>query len=124
MLPIPESILPNPFSPQSKTPCPCNIFQHIHPKPKQYRTEVFYSIEVDDNGTSIALDPEEANRSVRKLQEFDATSNVFVVPAHDTSLPGIIETYPKTANDWASKGWKQKATWKFLADWKVEGRPE
>ena len=45
---------------------------------------------------------------------FDAMENVFVIFAHDKSLADVIDHYPRTANGWKSRGWKEKCLWRFL----------
>jgi glyoxylase-like metal-dependent hydrolase (beta-lactamase superfamily II) len=119
-LPLPEKIMPHPNG-GTLTECPCSIFKSIHPSPTDYRTERFYKIRTHDNGTSVANDVEQAEESIRNLQEFDAAENVLVVCAHDASLIGAIELFPKYANCWERKKWKQITRWRFLGDWKVEG---
>ncbi|KAM3424732.1 hypothetical protein BST61_g6719 [Cercospora zeina] len=36
--------------------------------------------------------------------------------AHDQSLFNVLEYLPAEANDWKSKGWKEKGQWAFLED--------
>jgi glyoxylase-like metal-dependent hydrolase (beta-lactamase superfamily II) len=119
-LPLPDSIVPNPYSSLS-TPCPGHIFEHLHPNPEHYRTEPFYRIRVNEDGTSVAEDAAAATQSITHLQEFDAAENVLVVIAHDASLLDVVDVYPKKANEWKEKGWKEKGRWRFLSSWDVEG---
>ena len=42
---------------------------------------------------------------------------MFVICAHDPTLIEVIDIFPKMANDWKFKGWKEAVRWKFLADW-------
>jgi len=116
---MPDNIvlkLPNSASEQV---CPCGIFENIHPHPDVFRTEKFYDIRVNEDGTTVAHDPDKAKESIRKLQKFDAADNVFVICAHDTTLVGIVDVFPKEANNWRHADWKMKARWKFLGDWDV-----
>ncbi|KAL8785500.1 MAG: hypothetical protein Q9213_003326 [Squamulea squamosa] len=53
----------------------------------------------------------EAKETLQKIMDLDAQENVFVVLAHDTSLEGQIELYPKPANKWMDKGWKLRTRW-------------
>jgi glyoxylase-like metal-dependent hydrolase (beta-lactamase superfamily II) len=55
-----------------------------------------------------------SQRSVEQLMLFDAMENVFVIFAHDESLADVVDYYPKTANGWKSRGWKEKGLWRFL----------
>lgn len=117
--PLPDEIVPNPYDETSPTPCPCHIFEKIHPHPEKYRTVPFYRIRVNEDGTSIAANVEVAMQSIRHLQEFDAADNVLVVCAHDATLVGIVEVFPAKANDWKSAGWMERGRWRFLRDWDV-----
>lgn len=51
-----------------------------------------------------------------KMEEFDANENVFTVIAHDLSLIGVVDLFPKTANAWKEKGWAEKGRWEFLKE--------
>ena len=55
-----------------------------------------------------------SQKSVEKLMLFDAMENVFVIFAHDKSLADVVDYYPRTANGWKSRGWKEKGLWRFL----------
>lgn len=117
-MPLPVEISPNPFQhalsrhtlslPAMK--CPGEIFVDIHPQ--KSRTEPFF------NPTTAAGAwhhcAKEAKRSIQKMSEFDAYQHIFPVIAHDNSLFGIIEVYPKPANEWLAKGWKDKSRWAWL----------
>lgn len=61
-------------------------------------------------------DPEEAVRTIEKLQQADAHENIMMVAAHDESLLGIVDLFPTKANDFMQRGWVKKARWKFLMD--------
>jgi hypothetical protein len=123
-LPMPDNIIPHPYSAVSDQACPCTVFQSIHPDPEVFQTAPFYKIRVNEDGTTVAYDADKANESIRNLQRFDAAENVFVVCAHDTSLIGIVDLFPKEANEWKDAGWKLKSRWKFLGDWETVGKPE
>lgn len=62
------------------------------------------------------LDPEQAVKTIEKLQQADVQENILMVAAHDESLLGIVDLFPKSANDFVSKGWVKTARWKFLMD--------
>lgn len=64
----------------------------------------------------LAVDIPRAIQSIQETQEADAQNNVFLVFSHDMQICGIAEFFPKSANDWKSKGWKEKTLWNFLAD--------
>lgn len=57
------------------------------------------------------------------MTDFDANDNVFVMIAHDTSLLGVVDFYPKKANHWQEKGWKKVGQWRFLEDFQNARRP-
>jgi len=89
------------------------MFEAIHPK--QSKTEPFYV--PASNG--VHKDAQETKASIDKLADFDAQNNVFVNIAHDTSLFDVVEFFPKTANGWSQKQWKQEGTWRFLRDFET-----
>ncbi|PYI01579.1 hypothetical protein BO78DRAFT_473228 [Aspergillus sclerotiicarbonarius CBS 121057] len=116
-VPLPEQISPNPYG--GSVSCPGEIFESIHPIPEKYQIRPFYRVMVHEDGSTVAHDPAEAERSINHLQEFDALENVFVAFAHDTCLDGVIETFPAKANGWKAAGWREKSRWRFLGDWEV-----
>lgn len=62
------------------------------------------------------LDPEQAVKTIEKLQQADVQENILMVAAHDESLLGIVDLFPKPANEFMRKGWVKSARWKFLMD--------
>ncbi|KAI1773937.1 beta-lactamase-like protein [Hypoxylon cercidicola] len=112
---IPGSISPHPFLPHSATPCPGELFDKVL---RAGKDEPFYvpSSRSPDNPYVVHFDPAEATETIRKLQEVDAHENILVVPAHDQYMLGVVDFFPKRANDFAQKGWVKKARWMFLAD--------
>ncbi|KAF3767971.1 Metallo-hydrolase/oxidoreductase [Cryphonectria parasitica EP155] len=112
-LPLPESISPHPLESHAvTTPCPGSLFEHLLPHGDT--TKPFYSIAKG----GVSVDAEEAERTIAKLQEADAQDKVLVVIAHDTGLLDVLDFFPKSANDFASKGWVKKGRWAFLKDFK------
>ncbi|BCS02206.1 MBL fold metallo-hydrolase [Aspergillus luchuensis] len=110
--PLPDMISPNPF--RQKTPaCPGRIFLSIHPKNNS--EEPFFGPVRGDRWHHDAL---EATDSIQKLMEVDAYDNIFPVMAHDMSLRDVVDLYPKPANMWMTKGWKEKSRWGFLKSFK------
>nr|AMB48857.1 metallo-beta-lactamase [Fusarium camptoceras] len=111
-MPLPTDISPNPFSRMLARPamtCPGEIFVEIHRN--KSRTEPFFDPRPDGSWHHCA---HEAKRSIDKLTELDAYENIFPVIAHDNSLYGAVDVYPKPANDWLAKGWKDKTRWGWL----------
>ncbi|KAI6082335.1 beta-lactamase-like protein [Hypoxylon rubiginosum] len=114
--PLPESISPHPFKPlSSSAPCPGELFEKVL---RDGREQPFYMPTVKKSGDDhvVHFDSAEAAESIRKLQELDAYDHILVVPAHDQYLLGVVDFFPKLANDFARKGWVKKARWLFLAD--------
>ncbi|KAJ6590549.1 hypothetical protein DFH09DRAFT_1307097 [Mycena vulgaris] len=68
-------------------------------------------LELAENGYE---DPPTARASVKKIGNFDANADVFVVLAHDESLMSVIEPFPASLDGWKAKGWKDLVTWAFL----------
>lgn len=59
------------------------------------------------------------------MQKLDACDNVLVIIAHDTSLEGVVDTFPHgTANGWKERGWKERVRWRFLREIEHAGRAE
>ena len=50
------------------------------------------------------------------MEQFDAHENILVVIAHDGSLLGLMEIFPKSLNGWGGTGLKQRGKWAFLQD--------
>ncbi|KAG8741967.1 hypothetical protein FRC10_002233 [Ceratobasidium sp. 414] len=110
-LPLPEYISPNPFRPRGP-PCPGSILMSAHPRCTT--TEPFYRVATE----GFYDDPEESQKSLGKLEELDGYPNILTIIAHDNTLLDIIDFYPKTINDWRSKGYKEQAMWPFVRDFR------
>ena len=113
-LPLPESLSPSPVPRTHPGVCPGALFADIHrlhPSPAS-ATEPFVLV-----GETAAHDTRAARESVTKMGEFDARENVLTMIAHDDTLVNVVGTFPTTlANDWKSRGWREKGMWKFLGD--------
>ncbi|KAI5363207.1 putative metallo-beta-lactamase, ribonuclease Z/Hydroxyacylglutathione hydrolase [Septoria linicola] len=81
-----------------------------------YRDVPFQTIVEAEDGTSIAVGVQAARDTIKAIQRFDASEDVFVIAAHDASLFDVLEYLPKNANDWKAKGWKDAWRWAFLED--------
>lgn len=106
-LPLPETI---PAFTKNAPMCPGAMFEALHRNKSS--TEPF----VVPTTQGVHADGAEATRSIEKLYEFDANESVFVNIAHDMSIYDIVDYFPKTANGWSQKGWKQEGRWRFLKD--------
>jgi hypothetical protein len=61
------------------------------------------------------VDPQTAQASVTRLQEFDGDDNILVLIAHDPALLEVAELFPgHNINSWKGKGWKSRFAWNFL----------
>lgn len=113
--PLPDQVSPSPFSvpPHLRgTACPGAILEAIHPL--HVRTQPYYDRLSEAQGRDVPT----AEATIHKMIRFDANADVFVVTAHDRSLVDIIDFYPKSANDWKARGWKESSRWRFLEDFK------
>ncbi|KAH8803591.1 beta-lactamase-like protein [Xylogone sp. PMI_703] len=114
-LPLPEEGSPSPFSTPphlQSTICPGSLLEAIHPK--HSHTEPYYSQLTSAPGRDVAT----AEATIGKMIPFDASEDVFVIIAHDKSLLDVVEFFPKSANEWKKKGWKDAGRWRFLEDFK------
>jgi len=117
--------------------CPGHIFDVIHPShpcrkndiPSHYirdidanhnsaKTTPYFTIASSSDGKSLAVDLTAGKDTIKGLSRFDADENILVVAAHDRSHFNILQYFPKLANDWKDKGWKEKGRWRFLDDMK------
>lgn len=64
----------------------------------------------------LAVDIPRAIQSIKETQGADAQDNVFFVFAHDMRILDVVDLFPKCANEWKDKGWKEKALWTFFED--------
>ncbi|KAK0725112.1 beta-lactamase-like protein [Lasiosphaeris hirsuta] len=62
----------------------------------------------------LAEDITLATETIRKTQKADADSDVWFVAAHDPHIIGVVDFFPKAANQWKKKGWADKVRWAFL----------
>lgn len=121
-LPLPDAISPHPFQNSHTTtittPCPGALFEHLlQDNIKNNKTSAFFKLSTLLNKEGGAhTDPDEAARTIEKLQEADAHDQVLVVLAHDKSLLPVVDFFPKYANDFASRGWVRQGQWGFLKD--------
>ncbi|KAF9038988.1 hypothetical protein BDZ89DRAFT_1061126 [Hymenopellis radicata] len=65
-------------------------------------------------GPSAYHDREQAIQTIGKLAALDADANILLLLAHDSTLPGVIDEFPKDVNAWKEKGWKDKLMWAFM----------
>ncbi|KAL4981647.1 hypothetical protein BDW68DRAFT_183302 [Aspergillus falconensis] len=109
-LPIPEQLDPCPFS-DSLSPCTREMVQRIHPQ--QSITEPFLK-----PARGMFPDFEEAEDTLRKIQELDAAKNILVILPHDRSILGNVGLFPRKINGWMAEGVKERTRWLFIGDFK------
>lgn len=119
--PLPSTLSPSPIPHLHPTTCPGSLFIPVHrlydPANRTNATdtptsEPFYLI-----AAAGADDVTQARESVKKLSNFDGREDVFMMIAHDAHVRDIVRCFPEgKANDWKKQGWKEKAMWRFLAD--------
>ncbi|KAH8431736.1 uncharacterized protein LDX57_009391 [Aspergillus melleus] len=112
-IPLPDQISPSPFSDPphlTGTVCPGDFVESIHPA--HSRTAPFYA----NLSPAPDRDVAEAEASLDKMRDFDANEDIFVVIAHDSTLLSVVDFFPKRANEWKERGWKEMSRWRFLED--------
>lgn len=114
-VPLPGEIDPNPLEhalTQPPAKCPVEMFLSIHPK--KSRTLPFFNPTAAEGRRHLSAS--EATHSIEKMIEFDVYDNIFPVISHDNSLISVVDLYPRPANDWQKKGWKDISRWGFLRE--------
>lgn len=125
-MPLPANVSPNPFTSLTApmTPCPGAMFSSVLRDGDT--TRPIYDL----SPTGVHFDVAEAAKTIGKLQTADCKENILVVLAHDTALPGVVDFFPNTADQFMEKGWVKELRWRFLRDFakavgydgEVEGR--
>lgn len=114
---VPSSILPNPINRTSPVPCPGEVFEHLY-RDGQSRSP-FYSIATLGTENGVQFNLKEAERTIAKVQRFDANDRIFVVMAHDDSLLDTVDFFPAYANNFLAQGWASDSRWLFLKDFEA-----
>jgi hypothetical protein len=110
--PLPDSITPHPMKgahANSGPFCPGHFFEDLN---KQRGRDPKGPLFDPTMGHDIPL----TIRTIGDVQEADADDNVFVIIAHDDTVKGVVDLFPKTANDWKEKGWAKHVRWAFLKE--------
>lgn len=115
-LPLPDTISPHPLDNHSTTPCPGALFEHLLLNNNDKTSPFLKLSKLLNKEGGAHTDPDEAARTVEKLQEADAHDKVLVVLAHDKSLLPVVDFFPEYANDFAAKDWVNQGRWGFLKD--------
>ncbi|KAB5566136.1 beta-lactamase-like protein [Coniochaeta sp. 2T2.1] len=111
-MPLPTEISPHPFTESATDICPGALFEKL--VPKDHTTKTFYVPASMEGGAHH--DSAEAIKTIEKMQEADVADNVLVALAHDLSLVGVVDFFPKKANDFMKHKWNEKIRWRFLKD--------
>lgn len=109
-LPLPRTIqIPkHPIWPRGI--CPGDIMQQLHHR--KSACEPFYEM-----AEGFPYNREEAEQTIRNMQAFDASENVFVVIAHDQTLLDMgMDVFPKSVRDWKKRDYGERGRWGFLID--------
>ncbi|KLO90595.1 uncharacterized protein LW93_11015 [Fusarium fujikuroi] len=96
--------------------CPGSAFDDLNVERGRAVGEPFFD-------PAFGFDLDLAIKTIKEAQTADAQENVFFVFAHDTAMFDVIDVFPKQANDWKQKGWKEKTLWKFLNDFEDALKP-
>lgn len=119
-LPLPDIIKRSPVPKSHPTACPGHFFGPVlreasNTKPILEIQDPYYE---GDGAIKLSLiyDEPALRDTVRKDEELDADEDIFTLIAHDWSLKGIIDEWPKNLNSWKERKWKEKTRWKFLED--------
>lgn len=110
-MPLPESIV---LDPSTNEQYETAKFEKLLPGGD--RTKPFYEPARFAHGLCAHHNVDEALEVIGKIQEVDAADNCMVVLAHDATLIGVADFFPKKANDFMKKGWTEKSRWTFLKD--------
>lgn len=66
-------------------------------------------------------------KSIKAMQEFDASPDVLICIAHDPILlkvlPMLNEQPNRDLNDWRAKGYKERLLWGWLNELPRDGKP-
>lgn len=113
-IPLPTEVAAAPLSRFGAGGCPGGfLVSNIHPLSNG--TVPFYDI-----ARGFSYDHDEAKRSIGKLQEFDASDDVLVCIAHDSTMLGNVDFYPEKINDWKEKGVQKRIRWAFVGDFDLK----
>jgi hypothetical protein len=101
---LPPSNMPNPHT----SICPGALLEELNVKRDRGPDEPFFNPPM--NSQNITL----AQETIYQTQPADAQDHIFFIMAHDMTLIGVIDLFPKKANNWKEKHWKETTFWSFL----------
>ncbi|KAK5117876.1 hypothetical protein LTR85_008650 [Meristemomyces frigidus] len=119
-VPLPDTIEPSPVPRLHPNTCPGHVFSAIlHNASKTQPILTFhdpFSERISDAKYRMIVDESQLRDTLIKNEEFHGAQDVFTVLAHDWSLKGVIDEWPKSLNAWKEQVWKASTHWKFLED--------
>lgn len=122
-LPLPTDITPDPFVPDPHPleyhyGCSGRIFEKLFTDRGRPLDGTLYGpARITNKEESFHEDVDEVLRTIEKLQEIDAQNNVLVTAAHDESLLGVLDFFPRgKLNAFAEHGTVRRVRWRFLKD--------
>ncbi|KFZ15715.1 hypothetical protein V501_02600 [Pseudogymnoascus sp. VKM F-4519 (FW-2642)] len=107
--PLPAEINPHPWANMRPKLCPGGVLEDLQEKRGRNKDQAFFDV-------AMGMDIPEAQRTIHKTQEADASDDIFFIFAHEDNVMGVIDTFPKEANNWKEKGWGDQTRWGFLKD--------
>lgn len=129
-VPLPDEIEPSPLQSELGV-CPGGLFHKILKNgSKEDHLIEFVDLGAgtyEDQKYALIYDEPALRETVKKVEGFDANETVLTVLAHDWTLKGVIDEWPKSLNGWRRNGWRKEAFWKFLGDFEeaaMEGEGE
>lgn len=122
-LPLPSSLLPDPFAPdphplESHYGCPAGVFGPLFaPRGRSRSQPIFEPAQPEQEDTRFHDDVGEVRRTATKLQEMDAHDNVLVAAAHDETLLDHMDFFPEGMMDsFVQHASVKRVRWRFLKD--------
>lgn len=128
-VPFPDTIPSSQLDDWFPSPCPCSFFTSHHPlaEPDSEEAKKTPFFNVPTITPSSYYDHVTAMKSIRAMQDFDASPDVLVCIAHDPTLlkvlPMLNDQPDKDLNDWKIKGYKDQLEWAWLNELPRDGKP-
>ena len=89
----------------------CSRAHLLRPCPRREKDSTFYGL-----AAGMQEHPEQAGETLERLKAFDGRDDVLIVMAHDATLLPVRDFFPRTINDWRSKGVADRGRWLFLEE--------
>jgi hypothetical protein len=109
-LPLPQELtLPGLAARYAGGVCPGADLEALQVRRGRGREQPFFE---PASGYSV----EETNATIEKTWVADVRDDVLFIFAHDTKVGDVVDFFPKRANEWKEKGWREKVLWRFVED--------